>query len=192
MPLGRLFIVSGPSGAGKGTLVRHLLERVPDVWCSISATTRPPREGEEHGRHYFFLSDTEFDSLVESDGFLEWANVHGRRYGTLRGEVEMRLSRGESVVLEIDPQGAMQVKRNRPDAILVFVMPPTMEELRCRLEKRGTESDLQIEGRLRAAKGEVETIPHYDVVIVNDDLEIAIGELVDCVVNRAGDVKDCL
>ena len=191
MPLGRLFIVSGPSGAGKGTLVRHLLERVPDVWCSISATTRSPREGEEHGRHYFFLSDQEFDSLVESDGFIEWANVHGRRYGTLRTEVEAHMARGESVILEIDPQGAMQVKRNRPDAILIFVMPPTMEELRCRLVRRGTETDHQIEGRLRAAKGEVETVPHYDFVIVNDELEVAIGELVDCVVGRTDDVEDC-
>ena len=191
MTEGNLFIISGPSGAGKGTLVRHLLNRVPDVWCSISATTRAPREGEVEGREYHFLTDEEFDSLIEQDGLLEWADVHGRRYGTPRSEVEARMAAGESVVLEIDPQGAFQVKRRRPDAILVFVMPPTMTELRSRLEKRGTETDAQIEGRLRAAKGEVEQVPHYDVVIVNDDLPTAVDELVSCVESPQAHIGDC-
>lgn len=191
MTPGDLFIISGPSGAGKGTLVRHLLERVPRVWCSISATTRAPREGEVEGQHYRFLTDAEFDDLVENEGLLEWASVHGRRYGTPRRDVEEHLEQGDSVILEIDPQGAFQVKRVMPEAILVFVMPPTFEALRDRLERRGTESPAQIEHRLQAAEGELEHVPAYDVVILNEDLDTAVNELVDCVERPVRAAADC-
>ncbi len=174
---GSLFIVSGPSGAGKGTLVRALLDRVPGIWLSVSATTRPPRPGEIDGVHYVFLSGEEFDRLVAEDGLLEWAEVHGNRYGTLRMPVEERLERGEIVVLEIDPQGAAQVKEKMPESVLVFIEPPSFDELRDRLVKRGSETPEQIERRLRTAREELAIAGTYDYVVINDDVEQATDEL---------------
>lgn len=174
---GSLFIVSGPSGAGKGTLVRALLDRVPGIWLSVSATTRPPRPGEIDGVHYVFLSGEEFDRLVAEDGLLEWAEVHGNHYGTLRMPVEERLERGEIVVLEIDPQGAAQVKEKMPESVLVFIEPPSFDELRDRLVKRGSETPEQIERRLRTAREELAIAGTYDYVVINDDVEQATDEL---------------
>ena len=177
MRRGNLFIVSGPSGAGKGTLVKEMLGRVPDVWVSISVTTRRPRPGEEDGREYFFLTDEEFDALLASGGLLEWAEVHGNRYGTPRAEVERRVAQGKQVILEIDPQGAMQVKDLEPDSVLVFVTAPSMEELRRRLEARGSESEEQVRLRLTNAELELLFAEEYGHVVINDDVARAADEL---------------
>jgi guanylate kinase len=178
MRTGNLFIISGPSGAGKGTLVRELLGRVDDAWVSVSVTTRSPRRGEVEGRHYFFASDQEFDALRESDGLLEWAEVHGNRYGTPREAVESQVAAGKQVILEIDPQGAFQVKSLVEGSILVFVMPPSWEELQRRLRGRGSESKTQVETRLETAKHELELVGEYDHVVINDDVPRATDELV--------------
>ncbi|MBU4555501.1 MAG: guanylate kinase [Actinobacteria bacterium] len=175
---GNLFIVSGPSGAGKGTLVRALLARVPDLWLSVSSTTRAPRPGEEEGIHYFFLSRKEFDRKVESGGFLEWAEVHSNRYGTSRDVVERKIDQGRQVVLEIDPQGAQQVKERMPQSVLIFVNAPDLSELRKRLFGRGSETEEQIEARMARAIEEMELAGLYDFVITNDDVVRATDELV--------------
>ncbi|MDP2234112.1 MAG: guanylate kinase, partial [Actinomycetota bacterium] len=175
---GNLFIVSGPSGAGKGTLVRALLARVPDLWLSVSSTTRVPRPGEEEGIHYFFLSRKEFDRKVESGGFLEWAEVHSNRYGTSRDVVERKIAQGRQVVLEIDPQGAQQVKERMPQSALIFVNAPDLSELRKRLFGRGSETEEQIEARMARAIEEMELAGLYDFVITNDDVVRATDELV--------------
>ncbi len=190
--IGNLFIVSGPSGAGKGTLVRAVLERVPDVWLSVSATTRAPRPGEADGVHYFFLTPAEFDREIENGGFLEWAEVHGNRYGTLRAAVEQKISEGRQVILEIDPQGAIQVKRELPGSVLVFVGAPSIEELRRRLATRGSETQDQIEVRMQTAIREIELAGTYDFVIVNDDVSGATDKIVaimDSYANQAPDSK---
>lgn len=178
MRQGNLFIVSGPSGAGKGTLVRALLARVPDLWLSVSSTTRAPRPGEEEGIHYFFLTRKEFDRKVESGGFLEWAEVHSNRYGTSRDVVERKIDQGRQVVLEIDPQGAQQVKERMPQSVLIFVNAPDLSELRKRLFGRGSETDEQIEARMARAIEEMELAGLYDFVITNDDVVRATDELV--------------
>jgi len=182
---GALFIVSGPSGAGKGTLVRALLDRVPGVWLSVSATTRGPRPGEVDGVHYVFLAAEEFDHLVECDGLLEWAEIHGNCYGTPREPVEAHVADGKLVMLEIDPQGAAQVKRAWPESVLVFIEAPSIDVLRDRLIKRGSESPEQIERRLRTAKDELAIAGAYDYVIINDDVEQATDELVAIVTTCA-------
>jgi guanylate kinase len=178
MRTGNLFIVSGPSGAGKGTLVRALLGRVDDAWVSVSVATRVPRRGEVEGRHYFFVSDHQFDRLREDGGLLEWAEVHGNRYGTPRAAVEAQVAAGKQVILEIDPQGAFQVKSLVDDSVLVFVMPPSWEELQRRLRGRGSESKTQVETRLETAKRELELVGEYDHVVINDDVPRATDELV--------------
>jgi len=177
VPTGRLFIVSGPSGAGKGTLVRELLARVPRLWLSVSATTRPPRPGEIEGKHYFFISEDRFRTLQEENGLLEWADVHGNRYGTPRAAVEEKLAQSVDVILEIDPQGAAQVKRAMPSSVLIFITPPSMEELRRRLEGRGSETKEQVERRLRTAEEELLIAGTYDFVVQNDDVRRATDEL---------------
>ncbi len=175
---GNLFVISGPSGAGKGTLVARILPCVEDAWLSVSATTRKPREGEVDGVHYFFLSDAEFDDLIEHDGFLEWAQVFTNRYGTPRAKIEEHMAQGGQVILEIDVQGAFQVKEKMPQAHLVFIEPPSVEILEQRLRGRGTETEDVINIRLETALVELSQKMKYDVRIVNDDLEKATSELV--------------
>jgi guanylate kinase len=178
MPGGRLVIISGPSGAGKGTLVAALRDRVPSVWVSVSATTRPPRPGEAEGEHYFFLSPDEFERRVAEGDFLEHAEVHGNRYGTLRSKVEEKLAQARTVVLEIEPQGARQVKEVWPEARLVFVIAPSKEELVRRIKQRGAESEEDIAVRMATAERELSLVGEYDRVIQNDDVRRATDELV--------------
>ncbi len=173
----RLFVVSGPSGVGKGTLVALLREKVPDLGLTVSATTREPRPGEVEGASYYFLSDEDFSAKVKAGEFLEWAHVHGHCYGTLNSEVDRLLGLGRSVVLEIDVQGGLNVKKINPEAVLVFIEPPSQEELEARLRGRGTEDEASIEMRLSNAKKEMECAGSYDVCLVNDDLERACAEL---------------
>ena len=177
----RVFVVSGPSGVGKGTLVAKLRERVSSLGLTVSATTREPREGEVDGVSYHFMDDAEFDRRVASGEFLEWAWVHAHRYGTLKSEVERVLSGGESVVLEIDVQGGLAVRSVMPDAVLVFVEPPSMDELERRLRGRGTEDEEQVGLRLANAAAEMAHAGDYDVRIVNDDLDRACRELEDVI-----------
>jgi len=178
MRRGNLFIISGPSGAGKGTLVRELPARVPDLWVSVSVTTRAPRPGEVEGQHYFFTGADEFQHLADTGGLLESAEVHGNCYGTPRAAVEAKVAEGRQVVLEIDPQGAFQVKSMLPESVLIFIVPPSWEELQRRLAKRGSETKAQVERRLETAKRELELVGEYDHVVQNDDVPRAVGELV--------------
>lgn len=178
---GRLYVLSAPSGAGKSSLVKALLEKRDDIVVSTSHTTRQPRGQEQHGKEYFFASDAEFDTLVAQDAFLEWAQVHSHRYGTSRHVVQDLLSKGLDVILEIDYQGAFQVQRRFPDAVLIFILPPSLEELRRRIEKRGEDAPDKIDLRMRNALDEMRQCKKYDFVIINtvfaqalDDLEAAI------------------
>jgi len=175
---GHLLIISGPSGAGKGTLVKELLRRVPDLWVSVSATTRAPRPGEKEGADYFFLTPGEFEARVRHGEFLEHAEVHGNRYGTLRTAVERRLARGVDVILEIDPQGAEQVRRQMDRSRLIFVKAPSTEELEKRIRYRGAETEEQLRTRLKTAERELAVEGMYDFVVINDDVSRATDELV--------------
>jgi guanylate kinase len=172
-----VFVITGPSGVGKGTLIRTLLQRVPELELSVSATTRPPRPGEQDGVDYHFLSDAEFDRRVLEGDFLEHAGYSGRRYGTLRSELERRLAEGASVVLEIEVQGARQVKEKMPEAKRIFIAPPSEEALRTRLVGRGTDDDEQRERRLATAKSELAAQDEFDIVVTNDRLDDAADEL---------------
>ena len=189
----RLFVVSGPSGVGKGTLVAKVRGDRPSLGLTVSATTRPPRPGEADGVSYYFMDDAEFSRRVSQGEFLEWANVHGHRYGTLLSEVRRNLSEGRSLILEIDVQGGLNVRRIHPDAVLVFIEPPSMDELEHRLRGRGTEDEASIECRLENARREMEMGESYDVRIVNDDLERAAQELertIDQYESNGGSTKD--
>ena len=179
----RLFVVSGPAGVGKGTLVERVRALRPTVAVTVSATTRQPRPGEVDGKSYHFLTDDEFTRLVEDGQFLEWANVHAHRYGTLKSEVDGKLAAGLSVILEIDVQGGTSVSRLYPDVVRIFVEPPSFEVLEARLRGRGTEDEQSLALRLKNAKGELEQASGYDVRIVNDDLEVAVAEL-DATIDR--------
>ena len=189
MRKGNLFIISGPSGAGKGTLVEAVSTRVADMWVSVSVTTRTPRPGESEGEHYHFVSDSEFDEMVGGGRLLEWAEVHGNRYGTPRDAVAEKVVAGKQVVLEIDPQGAFQVKSTRPDSILVFILPPSFDELQRRLLGRGSETEAQMETRMETARRELELVGQYDHVVLNEDLSRAADELV-AIVNSHADSKE--
>jgi guanylate kinase len=175
--LSKVFVITGPSGVGKGTLIRGLRERIPGLELSVSATTRAPRPGESDGIDYHFLGPDEFDRRVRAGEFVEHATYSGRRYGTLRSELERRLSAGQPVVLEIEVQGARQVREAIPDAVPVFIAPPSAEALRARLIGRGTDDPEQIEERLRTAERELEARPEFAHVVVNDRLEHATDEL---------------
>jgi guanylate kinase len=175
----RLTVLAGPTAVGKGTVAAYVRQHHPEVWLSVSATTRRPRPGEADGIHYHFVSDAEFDRMAESGELLEWAVVHGAaRYGTPRRPVEKALRRGAPALLEIDLQGARQVRRSMPDALFVFLKPPSWEELVRRLVGRGTEDERQRERRLQTARAELAAEEEFDVTVVNDDVRRAAEELV--------------
>ena len=177
---GDITVISGPTAVGKGTVVSELRRRAPEVWVSVSVTTRAPRPGEIDGVHYLFITDDEFDQLIATDGLLEWAIVHGRdRYGTPAAPVWEAVKADRAVILEIDLQGARQVKANLPEAHLVFLAPPNWEELVRRLRGRGTEDAEAQARRLETARHELEARQEADVVVVNDDVDRTVSSLID-------------
>lgn len=173
----RLTVLTGPSGVGKGTLVNRLRERHPSLWLSVSATTRAPREGERDGEHYFFHTRDRFDALVAEGGLLEWAEFAGNCYGTPRQPVEAQLAGGAPVLLEIELEGARQVRGSFPQAFQIFLAPPSFDELEQRIRGRGTDSEEAIQKRLARARQELEAQGEFDAVVVNDDLDLALAEL---------------
>jgi guanylate kinase len=175
----RLVVLAGPTAVGKGSVAAAVRERHPEVWISVSVTTRPPRPGEQEGVHYFFVSDEEFDAMVERGDLLEWAVVHRTaRYGTPRGPVEQALVTGRLALLEIDLQGARQVRETMPDALFVFLKPPSWDELVRRLVGRGTETEAERTRRLETALGELAAEREFDVTVVNHEIHAAADELV--------------
>jgi guanylate kinase len=174
---GNLFVVAAPSGAGKSSLVKALMELDSRVMPSISHTTRAPRGQEKHGREYFFTSSQEFDAMVQSQAFVEWAHVHGQRYGTSKKMIEDRMTQGTDVILEIDYQGALQIKRMYANAVLIFILPPSWEELRSRLERRGEDTPDTIELRLQNAAIEIAQAHEFDFVIINEVFDRALFDL---------------
>lgn len=176
-PSGSLIVISGPSGAGKGSIVKALLDQYPSVHYSVSATTRSPREGEVNGVNYWFVSDDEFDRMREQDELLEWAEVYGKFYGTPRRRVIEAINRGHDIILEIDPQGAMKIKEKFPSAVFVYVMPPSPRELSKRICGRGTESQEAIRQRLNSVAQELSYVHEYDYLVINDDLKEATRDV---------------
>ena len=174
---GNIFVVAAPSGAGKSSLVKALMELDSAVQPSVSHTTRPPRGQEKHGREYFFASTAEFDAMVAGNGFVEWAHVHGHRYGTSKKAIEDRVAQGADVLLEIDFQGALQIREVFANAVLIFILPPSWEELRSRLERRGEDTPEVIDLRLANAAEELAQASRFDFVIINEVFERAIFDL---------------
>jgi guanylate kinase len=172
-----LLVIAGPSGVGKGTIVRALKARAPRLWESVSYTTRPPRPAEVDGVDYCFVTREAFEALIEADGFLEWFEVFGDLKGTPRGPVAEHLAAGDDVLLEIDVQGALKVREQFPEAVLVLVAPPSLADLRARLVGRGTETESGLARRLSEAEGELARAPEFDHVVVNDDLERVVAEV---------------
>jgi len=177
----KVFVISGPSGAGKGTLTEKLLKRVPSLTRSVSATTRKPRPGEVNGVDYFFETEDEFKAHIRNDDFLEWAVVHGNHYGTLKSAVKRELEAGKDVVMVIDVQGAASIKKKMPEAVLIFIEPPSIEELVERLRLRNTETRAELERRIKNAETEMMLAKTYDYVVINDSVERAVEELVNIV-----------
>ena len=173
----KLLVISGSSGVGKGTVIKSLLEKCPDLNLSISCTTRNKREGEVHGVNYFYLTQEEFDNAVAQDEFLEWAKFSGNCYGTKKSYIEECLANKKNVLLEIDTQGALQIKEKMPEALLIFIAPPSFEELEARLRGRHTETEEAIQKRLKCVKSELENSKQYDYVIVNDKVENAVEKI---------------
>jgi guanylate kinase len=174
---GQLFVLSGPSGAGKSTLRERIRKRFPELWYSVSCTTRAPRPGEIDGEDYFFVSPDAFVAMAKARGFLEWAQVHGNYYGTPGEQMVSNLENGRDVLLEIDVQGARQVKIHLPQACFIFVLPPDFETLKKRLRRRGTEDASHMKTRLERATREMAEAPWYDYLVINDDLDRASEEL---------------
>lgn len=174
---GNLFVVAAPSGAGKSSLVNALRDADPRIQPSVSHTTRAPRGQERHGQEYFFVSTVEFDAMVQADAFVEWAHVHGQRYGTSKKAIEQRMMQGGDVLLEIDYQGALQIKRVFANAVLVFILPPSWDELRARLQRRGEDGHDSIELRMRNAAAEMAQVHEFDYVIINELFERALTDL---------------
>ncbi|MEY4492704.1 MAG: hypothetical protein RL355_53 [Actinomycetota bacterium] len=173
-----LVVLAGPSGVGKSSVIKEALRQAPNTWLSVSATTRAPRPGEVDGVNYFYVSDEKFDQMIEDNQLLEWANYAGNRYGTPRNAVQEKLAAGTPVLLEIEVQGAKQIREAMPEALLVFLEPPTWADLEARLAGRGTESQTQVQARLDAALKELESKGFFDEVIVNDEVNRAASELV--------------
>ena len=186
MTRGNLFILSGPAGAGKGTLRKKLFEHVPDIGYSVSCTTRKIRPGEVEGRDYYYVAKSEFGRMITREEFLEWAEVHGNYYGKRRADVERALNEGRDIVLEIDVQGCRQIKSREPDAIMIFITAPSLDDLEIRLEERGTETQEQLDMRLRNAAMEMRYAREYDHIIVNDDIQRAADELVGLIKRYRG------
>lgn len=175
--MAKVFVITGPSGVGKGTLIAALRERMPELELSVSATTRPPRDGEVDGVAYHFLDGAEFERRLQAGGFVEHADYAGNRYGTLRSELDARIETGVPVVLEIEVQGARQIRARMPEAVQVFIAPPSPEALRARLLARGTDTDQQIAARLASAREELAAQSEFEHVIVNDQIETALAAL---------------
>ncbi len=174
---GILFVVSSPSGGGKGTLIQRVLNTVPNLSYSVSYTTRAPRNGEVNGREYFFVTPEQFETMVQAGEFLEWAHVHGKLYGTSRQQVSCEISEGRDIILEVDVQGAASVRHLIPHAVTIFILPPSLKILRKRLIARGTDSAEELELRLRNAPEELKKYKAFDFVIINENVERASGEL---------------
>jgi guanylate kinase len=174
---GKLIVLTGPSGVGKGTLVKELLSRYPDIYLSVSATTRSPRPGEINGQHYYFVSLVEFEEMITAGEFLEWAEFAGNCYGTPKKQVQNRINEGKLVLLEIEVEGARQIRDSFPDALRIFILPPSSAELENRLRGRGQDSEDAIASRLKRAQEEIEAAHEFDFQVINDDLEEALKKL---------------
>ena len=179
---GNLIIISSPSGGGKGTIIKEVLDAVPDVGYSVSFTTRPPRFGEEEGRHYHFVTKRQFEEEIANDSFLEYAEVHGNLYGTTRKQTERMTNEGLDVILEIDVQGALQVMEKLPAAVSVFIMPPSFDVLKARLTSRATENHEDLELRLRNSRDEIRQYENFDYIIINDQVAAAARKLAAIIV----------
>lgn len=187
---GTLFVISGPSGVGKGTLVSMLREKHPEIKLSVSATTRNPRPGEINGTHYFFLTKEDFKNRIELGEFLEWAEFSGNLYGTNKNFVEKMLEDGQNIILEIEVQGALQVKNKLKDVILIFIEPPSFEELKERLIKRCTETEEEIQKRLAIVKKELEQKHEFNYVMINDNLDTALQNLETIILREIDGIKN--
>lgn len=174
---GKLIVLTGPSGVGKGTLVKELLSRYPDIYLSVSATTRSPRPGEINGQHYYFVSRGEFEEMITAGEFFEWAEFAGNCYGTPKKQVQNRINEGKLVLLEIEVEGARQIRDSFPDALRIFILPPSSAELENRLRGRGQDSEDAIARRLKRAQEEIEAAHEFDFQVINDDLEEALKKL---------------
>lgn len=184
MKKGRLIVISGPSGSGKTTICEKLLKALPDMEYSISFTTRKPRRGEKDGKDYFFVSDEEFQKRIKENLFLEYAQVFGNYYGTSKNWVLEKLNAGRDILLSLDVQGAARIKKNFPDAVLIFLMPPSLKVLEERLKKRATDEDKEVSKRLTIAKDEMAEVGNYNYVVINDKVEEAVAEIKNIIRNE--------